>query len=241
MKEISHKQALSFFNGSVEQASIVSLCVAGERYFACEKSLLFTSGETAVLLPQEYAGTRALLAQLPEDTKKIYGLHLWPQEIIRELYPTAGLHPCWQFVLPMEVPIPADDTSIVELTGKYAPQVWENYSLRHVIPLSYIRDRLEAGPAVGLLEQGELAAFTLTHDEGTMGALEVLPKYRGKGYAQRVTWALVRRLRALQKPCLVQIMQGNTPSLSLAEKMGFVPAGQVLWAVLHENESQNSL
>jgi GNAT superfamily N-acetyltransferase len=93
----------------------------------------------------------------------------------------------------------------------------------------YIRWRIQVGPTCAVRDRGKLAAWALTHADGTMGILHVLKEYRGQDMARSITTALARRcLKAGIKPFLY-ILRNNRASINLTESMGFTRYGTYVW------------
>lgn len=83
----------------------------------------------------------------------------------------------------------------------------------------YIRERIEEG-MIGAWYQGELAGFMGTHEDGTMGLLEVLPQFRRLGIAKALESEMIRRLRAQGRRTYGNIFKDNALSLEVHLKMG---------------------
>lgn len=95
--------------------------------------------------------------------------------------------------------------------------VVEHYD--HPADAPYIAERIEAG-MIGAYCGGECAGFIGTHSEGTMGILEVLPKFRRRGIAYTLEVAMINRI--VSKGCvpLAHIVTTNKASMELQEKLG---------------------
>lgn len=122
------------------------------------------------------------------------------------------------------------------------PRFWEGADIRRLdasrLPFimehyrradeEYQRERLEAGVMFGAFVGGELAGFIGLHGEGSIGMLEILPRYRRKGIALALESFMVRRLLLSGRVPFAQIIVGNAPSKALHEKLGFTVTDQVL-------------
>lgn len=93
----------------------------------------------------------------------------------------------------------------------------------------HIRERIEAGPAFGLSRRGELAAWALTHEDGSMGFLHVREEFRGLGMARTLTTAVATALLKLGIQPFMHIVKTNRASLSLTASMGFTRGGDYDW------------
>ncbi len=138
-------------------------------------------------------------------------------------------NPCVQMSLPADAVLPPSDPDVRPLDPGMARYSHERYTMRHILGPDYIEERIRNGPSAGLVVDGTLVGFSMTHDEGTMGVLEVLPEWRRKGVAERVSWALCRWVREAGMIPTVHIKRGNAASMALAAKMGFVRTGDCTW------------
>jgi len=111
---------------------------------------------------------------------------------------------------------PAD----AELITRYWP-----YGRRAV----HIRERIKAGPALAVRRRGELAAWALTHEDGSMGFLHVREKFRGQGMARTLTTAVAARLLRVGVQPFMHIVKSNRASIGLTESMGFTRGGDYDW------------
>lgn len=145
---------------------------------------------------------------------------------------------CRQMSLPDEVALPPPDLQVVSLSPDQADYIHAHYEMNHILPAAYLADRIRNGPSVGIMRDGRLAGWAMTHDEGTMGVLEVLPEYRRIGLAEKLSFALCRKVREAGSIPTVHILCGNRASLSLAAKTGFVRTADVTWFGWREVDSE---
>jgi 8-oxo-dGTP diphosphatase len=74
---------------------------------------------------------------------------------------------------------------------------------------------------VAVHENSELVAWAMTQDDGAMGFLHVLKKYRNRGYGRSVTVALIDKLRQQNKTPFACIEENNRNALGLVSNLGF--------------------
>lgn len=95
--------------------------------------------------------------------------------------------------------------------------------------IAYYSACIANGAALGIVNKGELAAWSFRHDDGSIGCLNTREHYRRQGLAQAVTAAMVGEvLNVGDVPC-VQIEPTNIASTALATQMGFVQNGWCGW------------
>lgn len=123
----------------------------------------------------------------------------------------------------------SDDARIIELEEGHAAFIHAHYEMREILDVAYVRDRIREGPALGIEWEGRLAGWVMTHEEGTMGVLEILPEFRRLGLATRLNRAMCDRMRARGWPCVVEILKTNAASQALAAGAGFRLLRNVHW------------
>jgi len=83
----------------------------------------------------------------------------------------------------------------------------------------YLRERIDEG-MYGVFLGGELAGFIGTHDERSIGLLEILPEYRRLGLAFALEAHLINHLLEQGRIPFTQVSVDNEPSLALQRKLG---------------------
>lgn len=84
---------------------------------------------------------------------------------------------------------------------------------------------LALGPAFGCEAEGRLVAMAATHfatpDIVEIGHIATHPAYRGRGYAQACTTALVRAAFRLAPRVFLMVLDGNAPARAAYRALGF--------------------
>ena len=97
----------------------------------------------------------------------------------------------------------------------------------------YLRERIE-DCMFGIFMQGSLAGFAGTHDERSMGLMEILPEYRRLGFAFALEAHLINHLLSIGRVPFGQISIHNEPSLRLQQKAGLTISPRVNCWMIHE-------
>ena len=121
------------------------------------------------------------------------------------------------------------DLEIFHPGDEYFDTVKEYYDL---VPEEDLRRDFHDPSFLGGLADGEFACFIGLHGEGAMGLLRVFPKFRRRGFAEKIYSTLIfNQLKRGAIPyCHVDIT--NDASIHLQNKLGFVRAGmKVAWMV----------
>ncbi|PKK85676.1 MAG: hypothetical protein CVT48_04435 [Thermoplasmata archaeon HGW-Thermoplasmata-1] len=145
--------------------------------------------------------------------------------VIKSVFPTR------RYVLPDDVEIAPPAVPMRRLDGSFAEYVKKHYEYDY-LKVEYARDRLEKGISAGVFDGDSLVAWGMTHDDGALGTLYVLPEVRGRGYGEAVTRALIIEKRKAGEPVFLNVLHGNVRSSNLVEKMGFVFDRNASWVEL---------
>jgi tRNA (guanine37-N1)-methyltransferase len=84
---------------------------------------------------------------------------------------------------------------------------------------TYLHERIDEG-MYGVFVGGALAGFIGTHDERSIGLLEILPEYRRLGLAFALEAHLINCLLEQGRIPFTQVSVDNEPSLALQRKLG---------------------
>ncbi len=105
---------------------------------------------------------------------------------------------------------------------------------RTVDDIGYIRERIEEG-MLGAFVGGEPAGFIGTHEERSIGLLEILPAYRQHGLAFALEGSMINRLLACGRLPFCQVKKQNEPSIALQRKLGFTFADDMIHWLVRES------
>ena len=96
---------------------------------------------------------------------------------------------------------------------------------------TYLRERIDEG-MYGVFVGGELVGFIGTHDERSIGLLEILPEYRRLGLAFALEAHLINCLLEQGRIPFTQVSVDNQPSLALQRKLGMeISDATVHWLI----------
>ncbi|MDD3261618.1 MAG: GNAT family N-acetyltransferase [Oscillospiraceae bacterium] len=137
-----------------------------------------------------------------------------------EKFPVKGCNPCRFAIYTGKKPLPVSpEVSIRQLTLDYAPAISRQYHLFD--NLSYIKKLLQKGVFYGAFFEDELAGFIGEHAEGSLGMLEVYPKFRRRGVATALEADAANRSLAKGQVPFGDVIVGNNASFALQHSMGF--------------------
>lgn len=183
-------------------------------------------GFSLLAADRETAGK--LLSLLPPDPELVF---VHEEAALSLLHERFGLTPSpafYQGAYLRDTPLPLPDTGAeirpLDLTS--LPVLSANYKYGDE---AYLRQLLARRVLWGAFEGDALLAFIGLHSEGTMGLLEVLPPYRGRGLARLLESYLINRELSLGHIPYCQIFERNGPSLALQASLGLTLSRGRLW------------
>lgn len=112
-------------------------------------------------------------------------------------------------------------------TDAYAIQKLHEYS--DYTDIDYVKMRIHLGVGIGIEKDGELIGWGLTHDDGAIGFVYVLPEYRGQGLASAIVVSIIQQLKENNLPIYCHIEEDNLASITLFEGLGFVKENRIRW------------
>ncbi len=125
---------------------------------------------------------------------------------------------------------PANDCRPLE--NGLVPYIYDRSPYKDFTSEDYIRERIERDISAGIWVDDELAGWGLTHDDSSLGFLNVLAKYRGQGLGESIFRSLICGKREKQKPVFVNVEPHNKQSINLLNKLGLKFDRQVSWLKL---------
>ncbi|HAJ98947.1 MAG TPA: hypothetical protein DCM62_02870 [Bacteroidales bacterium] len=137
-----------------------------------------------------------------------------------------------RFFLPDTKDVLQPTMEYASLDISMAETIYRLSAYKDFTSVAYIKDRLSKDISAGIWQNGELVGWGLTHDDNSLGFLNVLPQWQGKGLGENLMKALILQKRNQNLPVFVNIEPHNVQSLNLVQKLGFVFDRQVSWLKL---------
>ncbi|MCL2835471.1 MAG: GNAT family N-acetyltransferase [Defluviitaleaceae bacterium] len=134
---------------------------------------------------------------------------------------------CVQAVYEKSEPIPLQGSlDIRRLDVSHTGAVFEHYQYADY---EYLKKRLENGGIYGGYVNGEMCGFVGTHAEGSIGILEVLEKYRKRGFGAELLGFMVNKILEEGNVPFSQIEPENEVSVRLHQRFGFTVTPEKLY------------
>ena len=117
---------------------------------------------------------------------------------------------------------------IKRLGAEYIDVICEHYN--QFVDQQYIIDRLTAGAIYGGFSGDTLCGFVGTHEEGSIGLLEVIETYRRRGFGEELLCYMAHLILDRGQTPFSQISTDNEISIKLHKKLGFkVSSDTIHW------------
>ena len=173
-----------------------------------------------------------ILAKYHKKTKYYFSVEDWMIPIILK-YGTLD----WQmitnrFVLDENVFTDLPKFDAHRIDKKYAGYLYNNSDYKKFLTIKYIEDRLIKDISAGIFVNNILVAWGFTHDDGSLGFLNVIEKYRNKGYGTDILLSLIQMKRKQKQTVFGNIIPGNIASTKLVTKLGFKLDCKTTWIKL---------
>lgn len=137
-----------------------------------------------------------------------------------------------RYYLPDNRTVDQPDYLTKVLEGNMAHYIYERSAYKDFTSEDYIKTRIEKDVSAGVWIDGELVGWGLTHDDTSLGFLNVIPPYRGQGLGESILRFLVVLKRQKGKAVFVNIEPHNHQSINLVKKLGFSFDREVSWVKL---------
>lgn len=191
-------------------------------------------GASAAFLP-------AMTQDIASDPQRMIILH-GPEllGVLRRDYRFRSVMDCCHAVYQKSEPIPCPLPQNVEIRRLDSSHLAFVHAHYHTVDdVDYLSERIGAG-MFGVFVEGRIVGFAGTHDERSMGLLEILPEYRRLGLAYALEAHIINDLQSRGRTPFCQVSIRNEPSLALQRKLGLTISGSVVhWLArerVHEQE-----
>ncbi|HWS42804.1 MAG TPA: GNAT family N-acetyltransferase [Pseudoflavonifractor sp.] len=196
-----------------------------------EDGLLLRDRESLayMLTAESHQAASAMIAHIPRGSGLCVAHQDWYLPVLRARLGLGGGMTCHQAAWLGERPPESSDFpgELRPLDAAWAPRVRALYGHDYADE-AYIAGAVERG-MLGAFVDGSLAGFVGTHDEGTIGLLQVLPQYRRLGVGEALYRAMIRRRLDRGGYALAHIEAGNEASLALQRKVGMALSAHLLY------------
>lgn len=221
----AERGALRFLSRSpLLHADMLSVLTAGnaEVLLAGERGVLLRFESGYMMSALDCAAADAMLRMVPKTD--LFAAHQkFYVEAARKRFGLWDGIECRQAAYQKTEPLPAvlSPAVIRPLDETALPFVLQNYTHADSNGADYLRSRLQSGDFFGAFVAGRPAGFIGTHEEGSMGLLEVLSEYRRKGIALALAVFQTNRILSQERVPFSQIEPGNEASFALHRRLGF--------------------
>jgi len=173
-----------------------------------------------------------MISKIPKDVEMIVGHQEVYYDLLMKKFKCREKMVCHQTLYNKGklLKIPTCSAEITILTEEHIRIIMENYSGADLASEEYIKERIATKTMFGAFIDSKLCGFIGTHEEGSMGILEVLPAFRGLGIATVLQAVATNDALINNRYPYGQVKIGNEPSMNLQRKLGFeISANTIYW------------
>jgi GNAT superfamily N-acetyltransferase len=137
-----------------------------------------------------------------------------------------------RYYLPQEIIVEPTEKTFSPLNESHVSFIYQNSAYKDYTSEEYIAERLRRDISAGIWVNETLVGWGLTHDDGSLGFLNVISAFRGQGIGEAIFRTLINAKRQNHKPVFVNVEPQNKQSVSLLQKLGLVFDRSVSWVKL---------
>ncbi|MBU3107916.1 GNAT family N-acetyltransferase [Clostridium gasigenes] len=190
------------------------------------------SSKVVMISTNNFEDAKKLIDKIPDSTELIVGHQDLYYEYLKERFNAINEMYCYQTVYTESEPLPISNcpATIKLLTEEYTSDVFSQYHNDFTTGIEYIRERIESKTMFGAFIDNKLVGFVGTHEEGSIGLLDVLPEYRKIGIATSLQIYATNLALYQNRIPYGQVVIGNEESTKLQEKLGFkISKEKIYW------------
>ena len=206
-----------------------------KRVFRINDSLLLT-GESdqlwAYISSESKDELKELLQKSVIGTKYFACLEDWMIPLVTKDAEVDWTLSTMHYILPETCSVEPPVRNVIELNTTFVDYIYYHSDYQAFISKDYIADRIKRGLSSGIIDDGKLVAWAITHDDNSLGFLHVIPEYRRNGYGTDVVKSLIIKKRKEHKSIYANIEPTNNNSLNLANRLGFIFDRNISWIKL---------
>jgi len=141
-----------------------------------------------------------------------------PEYLTKAIPNISRVVPCYQVVYTNKTPPDIEYKASYNLLNEtHLDFVFETYS--RAWNKDHMKNQLNKGLIWGAYLNGEIIGFVGRHGEGSMGLLEILPKFRRQGFGQELEYFIINKVLEENKIPYAHIVLGNDVSMNLQTKI----------------------
>lgn len=206
-----------------------------EKYVVYNKSMILagTSDYTwAYLAVHQAADMDILLEKFAFNTLYFANVEDWMLPHLTQNHQIEWRLATDRYYLPENSHVSPSDKKCGPLTQAHVSYIYQHSAYKDFTSEPYIRQRIEKDISAGVWVNDQLAGWGLTHDDSSLGFLNVMPSFRGQGIGEAIFRTLVMAKQEKGKPVFLNVESHNKQSIGLARKVGFVFDRSVSWIKL---------
>lgn len=188
----------------------------------------------AHLIGSSISDIEKLLKKHNQKTTYYYSVKDWMIPLILEHGTLDWKMTTNRFVFNPDQLIAPSKLNIQPLDSNWASFIYEHSIYQSIVSIGYIEDRLMNDLSAAIFYKDQPIAWALTHDDGALGFLHVLDKWRNKGFAYEIMKEMLIQRKNQNILAFGNVVPGNIASENLLHKLGFSWDCKVSWLKLKD-------
>lgn len=203
-----------------------------EKVYQSEDFLLLTGTSDwcwALLAGSDAEGMQQVIEAFDFQTSYFANVEEWMLPVLMKYRPLEWKMTTMRYYLPQDQLVDPPSVSCLPLHPSDAAYVFWHSAYKEYTSEEYIIDRLKKDVSAGIYIRGKLVGWGLTHDDGSLGFLNVLEPFRKQGLGESILRNMILHRQNNKQPVFVNVETTNNKSITLITKLGFLPDRMVSW------------
>lgn len=206
-----------------------------EKHFQQNESYLLLGSSDynwAFISAENKEDLKNLLKQLDYNTLYFANVEDWMLPILTTEKKIEWRLTTERYFIPENKIIAPSDIQCKTIDQSLADYIYSNSAYRDFTSVEYICDRLIKDISAGFWDNTRLVGWALTHDDSSIGFLNIIQQFRGRGIGENLLRFMVTEKLKKNKPAFVNIESQNIQTKKMLEKIGFEIDRKISWIKL---------
>ena len=173
-----------------------------------------------------------LLKELEYDTLYFANVEDWMLPILTRKKKIEWRLTTERYFIPEKKGITQSEINCEKIDPSMGDYIYNNSAYKDFTSVEYICDRLSKDISAGYNVSEQLVGWVLTHDDSSIGFLNIIQQFRGQGIGENLLRYIVTERLKQGRPAFVNIESQNVQTKKMLEKIGFEFDRKISWIKL---------
>ncbi|MFW5792887.1 MAG: GNAT family N-acetyltransferase [Bacteroidota bacterium] len=226
----------------LEKRPLMNLAVLGffenyklDKYYKKENSLILLGSSDyiwAYMSVENEADLLDLLRSLSYETLYFANVEDWMLPFLTKEKRIEWRLITERYYIPVDKEVVAPTIVCKPVKQEMSAYIYNNSLYKDFTSEEYIFDRLGKDISAGYWVDNKLVGWALTHDDGSLGFLNIIQEHRGKGIGENLLRQLVLDRIRHNRPAFLNVEPQNSQTKKMLNKIGFEFDRKVSWIKL---------